>query len=653
MTIKIECACGTRLGFDVEPENGRMPVPVNCPSCETDITSLADVFIAQNSASAAPMRVTVRVAGSAPPPPPAPAEGSAAPTSPPPPPPASSYKAAALQRTIAAAAGPKIEGDEEYPDARVSDAEAGKLMVWIKRGLAVAGVFVVVWAWYAFYASKPRESYSLTTAEGAPFRHARLLDAERLFVLTTQKVAVRNVKSDQEIWAATLAKEEQVNLDLGPRSGGLSDRERNQLREVALPDAVVRVAGGDIWVALANKVVRFDGATGRRKVEVPLPSQFAEVEAGDAAIVILGDAAGNQRTVTRIDLATGKFATETVAPSPAPVRAPARAQEDSFPDMEFTPAGTGVTLLTSRLLERRYVTREGATTESRAEREAKPLIERDNLRAADSTEAAVQFLKLNQGEAAEFDESRYHVTLRRLFGGGAQWSGEVSGHPAFFAAPGVDLLVAGTELRGFDASLRLLWTLKLSYPAGGSEFGDDEERMPFAGGGSRLYFFDLGTLTALDPRTGKVQWRLPSVGISQVVPVGPALYVSTTSAGPEAIKGSGGVSLNDRVYPVLVKLDAATGKVLWQLDRVADRALVSGKFVYASRASSSLLDQMSASMNGEDARVQFSARRLDPDTGKELWTWRRNGAPKQFEALDNRLLVRSSTEVKLLKFTAW
>jgi len=49
MEIKIDCGCGTRFKFDVEPVNGRMPVRVQCPSCSNDATTDANQIIARDS----------------------------------------------------------------------------------------------------------------------------------------------------------------------------------------------------------------------------------------------------------------------------------------------------------------------------------------------------------------------------------------------------------------------------------------------------------------------------------------------------------------------------------------------------------------------------------------------------------------------------
>jgi hypothetical protein len=46
MTIKVECDCGQRYAFEVEPINKRMPAPVACPACGADGTAAANAMIA-------------------------------------------------------------------------------------------------------------------------------------------------------------------------------------------------------------------------------------------------------------------------------------------------------------------------------------------------------------------------------------------------------------------------------------------------------------------------------------------------------------------------------------------------------------------------------------------------------------------------------
>lgn len=48
MPIKIQCACGQKYSFEVEPVGGRMPAPIACPVCGVDGTAAANDIIAQN-----------------------------------------------------------------------------------------------------------------------------------------------------------------------------------------------------------------------------------------------------------------------------------------------------------------------------------------------------------------------------------------------------------------------------------------------------------------------------------------------------------------------------------------------------------------------------------------------------------------------------
>jgi hypothetical protein len=47
ITVKVQCGCGQKFAFDVEPVNGRMPQPVKCPVCGADGTAAANEIIAR------------------------------------------------------------------------------------------------------------------------------------------------------------------------------------------------------------------------------------------------------------------------------------------------------------------------------------------------------------------------------------------------------------------------------------------------------------------------------------------------------------------------------------------------------------------------------------------------------------------------------
>jgi hypothetical protein len=70
LAIKVQCVCGQRFAFDVEPVNGRMPQSVKCPSCGADGTLAANQSIAETLAGqAVPPAPVIQAAAPLPPPP--------------------------------------------------------------------------------------------------------------------------------------------------------------------------------------------------------------------------------------------------------------------------------------------------------------------------------------------------------------------------------------------------------------------------------------------------------------------------------------------------------------------------------------------------------------------------------------------------------
>jgi hypothetical protein len=63
--VKVQCGCGQRYAFDVEPVNGRMPSAVACPVCGADGTAAANEIIARtltaSSQAAPPVAVRMRI----------------------------------------------------------------------------------------------------------------------------------------------------------------------------------------------------------------------------------------------------------------------------------------------------------------------------------------------------------------------------------------------------------------------------------------------------------------------------------------------------------------------------------------------------------------------------------------------------------------
>src|SRR5579862_3800280 len=72
MELKVQCDCGQKYKFDVEPVNNQMPFRVNCPICGADGTARANALLqaqAPAMAMAAPVAAAAPMAMAAPPPP--------------------------------------------------------------------------------------------------------------------------------------------------------------------------------------------------------------------------------------------------------------------------------------------------------------------------------------------------------------------------------------------------------------------------------------------------------------------------------------------------------------------------------------------------------------------------------------------------------
>lgn len=60
VSIKIQCGCGQRYEFDVEPAGNSMPYAIACPSCGVDGTPAANSAIAQSLPPEAPVAIPAK-----------------------------------------------------------------------------------------------------------------------------------------------------------------------------------------------------------------------------------------------------------------------------------------------------------------------------------------------------------------------------------------------------------------------------------------------------------------------------------------------------------------------------------------------------------------------------------------------------------------
>jgi len=249
------------------------------------------------------------------------------------------------------------------------------------------------------------------------------------------------------------------------------------------------------------------------------------------------------------------------------------------------------------------------------------------------------------GGTEEENVSRYQVTLHQLPAGmTSDWTGEAIGPPSFYPLKTLGVLVSGKTIQVFDKNNKRLWEANLTYSV---VFHDSPGfAPPCVEAGNSLYMFDQGMLTSFDARTGEVHWRLTSVGIFQVQPNGQGhLYVTSTTASPDTIQYSQQFSLSAKANPVIMKVDAATGKVLWRNEGFGTQCFLSGKFVYASRAAASPLITP-----GEEPVLYFDLYRLSPSDGHVMWDYQQSRHPVQIEVQQNEILLHFRGELQVLKF---
>jgi hypothetical protein len=669
MEVKVLCPCGTKFAFDVEPVDGQMPEPVACPACGADSTAAANAVIQQALASVVPARVAtsppVRIgAPSLPgtvPPGPAPVESAGDAE-------AAVTRCAKHPREVAAAectvcgkpicqlcldqfgllcsvyckqqaeqrnlVVPSFTGRRMRERAR-EHRQQNRFVLAV--GLTVLAV-IGSWAWYTFHASQPRLAFRLEASKSQPFVHAQWFRDTQLLSATRTRISLHTA-GGREVWSTMLKPEENL---LGPETGVL-----------------IRVTGDTFWAAQTGRVAQYDLATGQRKRDVALPPDLSEVLWDTGGLTVVASPARGPVTLTRVDLKAGQTQTETVraaTPAPATVAAQVRPRIDDEDDerdfsavlsqrSEFTASGGGVVQLSSRLLQAHLVE---AGDPNRPD--AFSALDKETLRAGDSMPAAMAFAR-GSARLRVHDFGRYAVTLRRFFAGAWEWTGDVIGKPAFFSLTTVDVLVSGTNVAAFSRGGQKLWDARLNYPVL-PDILRDADRFPDGPCreiGSRLYVFDLGVLTALDLKTGAVHWRLPAVGIEQVeADATGALYVAATTAGPEAIALDESLAANPNVQPLLLKVEPGSGKILWQRDRLAQRAFPSGKLLYGTRRQMPGRDLVSLA-TGDDT-IHFRVRRLKPTNGEELWAYHQPRPPKHLEISGRRLLLQYPDEIQVVKF---
>jgi hypothetical protein len=625
MTIKIQCPCGSKYSFEVEPVEGRMPFAVHCPTCNADGTETANQIIAE--AGGKPklhIHQTLAVAAEEEPPPRPPA-------------------------LVLGSAMEKLRQERRQ----------FRIIGWIAGAVALVIVALLgAWGWFAWVGSKPRLSYSVKVPGAEASWRTEFLGPRVVLMVSPDHATAHDLNAGKDLWSVSLSEKE---------SG-----------EGARPQ--IYLDKDSVWICLGTRVLRLNRATGEMKQTIPITGQFKSFTPSDTSLLVVSAKNETTRLACRIDLASGEVATDEITVP--------RAEKRAMPnDLPYNVQPTAGVLLAQALDEQKFnkpldaVSSEFISTgENLVELRVKLLEPKvtfvqtikprgpskinSSLSAssssADVAEEVFNDIKRDQtGGVKGIDESRYEATLRRWLGGAApvEWKGEVIGVPMFFSLKTVDLLVAGQQLAVFDKQNKKLFDAPLLHSINGRYNPDrwDRHSVPAVEGGGGLYFFDEGALTAFSLPSGAVRWRLPSVGISKAqFDEHGVLYVDSTAASPDDIQYSDQIKL-DQTAPVLLKIDPSSGKILWQVAQEGQNCFLSGPFLYTystQKGGIAMANGLAEALNAPrpDAPVYFHLYRLDPADGRILWDFYRTEAPSELSFQQNRFLIRFGPDVQVWKF---
>ena len=695
MEIKVPCGCGARYSFEVEPVEGRMPYVVNCPQCGAEGTVAANEIIARQTVPARqPVKVSLRTS----------AQVENAPVSAAPAQQETAVMCHRHTRSVAAnqcvvcqkpiclecmemfgfLCSINCRYQAEQKGIQVPVYQFQKQLVerhwWRTVGQAGAGIAAIMvvllglWIWYQVSLSHPRPFYSIPISKthGAGTR-ALFLGPDQVLVVSQAAVALHDIKNKKLIWSANFAPGPTAAAPARGRIGG--DDLENEW-----PAPPFHITPDLLWFCLRDHVQGIDRRTGEARQSIPIAGPIVSFVTNEAALTVVSAPQRGQRRVTRIELPSATVATQefsvpqsqkarvaedilaTATPPTSQVLVQRELAEDPSGMVldkirsELIPAGTSLVQFDLRLLEPRV------RVES-AIKPAGPSHLNAGTRASTSWRAVAEEtfndIKRSRGEGVRaIDESRYQITLARLMAPDADsWSGEVVGPAKFFPQKSVDVLTAGKIVYLFDKQNKKLIESKLSYPIN-EQFLQGGVGAPCLEGAGTLFFFDQGVLTAFELPGGNVRWRLPSIGIARVELDGSdTLYVNTTSASPEDVQYSEQIKIDDKAVPVLLKVSAKTGKILWKAPEVGLAVEISGKFVYGLDVKMGGLGLANALAAAEGVKVDrtthFRIYRLDPRSGKTIWEYYRRGAPFEVDFQKSRILLRFEDELQLLKFMSF
>ena len=419
-----------------------------------------------------------------------------------------------------------------------------------------------------------------------------------------------------------------------------------------------------IGLAQGKTVRILDHANGRLTKEIPLAGNFTRVMRGGDCWYVVAAAEDGTQQITCISARDGAAKAINVAGAVAEPRvAWAQSGRPAMPTVqaqrtEFSANGAELAQLDVRLIEKKITERQALKSDSASDWEAAD----KNTTGGWGKDAAIIAQTMANDAQREatggkelIDESSYEVVLRRPFSAGVPDSAatKVEGRAELFSTPTFDLVAAGHTLIAFDHANKKLWEARLAFPVAATSFMEDADAsgpgtvsQPCLEDDKRLYFFDRGFLTAFDRQSGATLWRFPSVGIRKVQLDSAALYVTSANGNAETLRYS--QEATGPTLPLIIKLEAGSGKILWKQEKYED-CFVSGGNVYAALEARNPGDLVNAVFERSKAiETRFKLYKLSTRDGHAQWEWFQTRRPLRIEADKKKVSLLFSDELQVL-----
>src|ERR1043166_83801 len=324
--MKLQCACGAKYAFEVQPEMLSKPVQFVCPSCGLDSSAFVNQLVqqelgvappptAKEGVSATACHLTPDPAHSARPAPPRvrlhrggenPADL---------PPPTTDQRLCSkhpgqpivehcvvchkplcpkCMELFGYVCSPLCKQKAEFQGIEVPEFAGQKAVVerrhWRKVGLVVGSVsaaavaFLGVWIWYEFFGSRPSPVFSVRFAEPSYSGQSCLCGKDQIVSLHGDTLARHDMKAKKEIWSRQLVDAKQIEQDVAATLKAMQmakekaesenqdshgsfkipspEKLARQMARAAAEALELHVRGQNVWVSTPEKLVRYDWDTG-------------------------------------------------------------------------------------------------------------------------------------------------------------------------------------------------------------------------------------------------------------------------------------------------------------------------------------------------------------------------------------------------------